>query len=132
MTAPNVGGITIKSDERLKNSFEGLEKYEQVFMELKPVSFRYNDGNSGRKHFGFGAGQVKKSLEKFNLTTKDFAGFVQMKNPPDQPPEIQDPMGLIYTEFVAWNTHMIQKAILENIELKSRIEKLERAAGSIE
>lgn len=132
VTAPNVGGITIKSDERLKNSFEGLEKYEQVFMELKPVSFRYNDGNSGRKHFGFGAGQVKKSLEKFNLTTKDFAGFVQMKNPPDQPPEIQDPMGLIYTEFVAWNTHMIQKAILENIELKSRIEKLERAAGSIE
>ena len=44
---------------------------------------------------------------------------------------IQDPMGLIYTEFVAWNTHMIQKVILENTELKNRIEKLERAAGVI-
>lgn len=132
VTAPNVGGITIKSDERLKNSFEGLEKYEQAFMDLKPISFKYNDGNSGRKHFGFGAGQVKKSLEKSSLTTKDFAGFVQMKTPPGENHGILNPMGLIYTEFVAWNTHMIQKAILENMELRSRIEELERAAGIIE
>lgn len=130
VTAPNVGGVTIKSDERLKNSFEGLEKYEKVFMELKPISFKYNDGNSGRKHFGFGAKQVKESLEKFNFTTKDFAGFVQMKGT-EENDGIQDPMGLIYTEFVAWNTHMIQKVILENTELKNRIEKLERAAGVI-
>lgn len=99
-------------------------------MELKPISFKYNDGNSGRKHFGFGAKQVKESLEKFNFTTKDFAGFVQMKGT-EENDGIQDPMGLIYTEFVAWNTHMIQKVILENTELKNRIEKLERAAGVI-
>ena len=123
VTAPNVGGITIKSDERLKNSFENLDLYDNVYMDLKPTSFKYNNGASGRRHFGFGAGQVKESLEKNGFTTKDFAGFVQLKNETDF--EIDDPMGLIYTEFVAWNTHMIQKMIRENILLKERLEKLE-------
>lgn len=125
VTAPNVGGITIKSDERLKNSFDKLDAYEHAYMELKPVSFKYNNGASGRKHFGFGAGQVKSVLENNGFTTKDFAGFVQMNDIMDS--EIKDPMGLIYTEFIAWNTHMIQKVIRENITLKERIEKLESA-----
>lgn len=125
VTAPNVGGITIKSDERLKNSFDKLDAYEHAYMELKPVSFKYNNGASGRKHFGFGAGQVKSVLENNGFTTKDFAGFVQMNDIIDS--EIENPMGLIYTEFIAWNTHMIQKIIRENITLKERIEKLEGA-----
>ncbi len=125
VTAPNVGGITIKSDERLKNSFDKLDAYEHAYMELKPVSFKYNNGASGRKHFGFGAGQVKSALENNGFTTKDFAGFVQMNDIIDS--EIENPMGLIYTEFIAWNTHMIQKIIRENITLKERIEKLEGA-----
>ena len=109
----------------LKNSFDKLDAYEHAYMELKPVSFKYNNGASGRKHFGFGAGQVKSVLENNGFTTKDFAGFVQMNDIIDS--EIENPMGLIYTEFIAWNTHMIQKIIRENITLKERIEKLEGA-----
>ena len=36
-----------------------------------------------------------------------------------------DPMGLIYTEFISWNTHMIQKLYQENAALKQRMTQLE-------
>ena len=53
----NSSGTSTLSDERLKNSFESLDAYDDVFMDIKPVSFKYNNGTSNRKHFGFGAGQ---------------------------------------------------------------------------
>lgn len=120
-------GLTIDSDERLKHSLEELDAYDEVYMDLQPLSFKYKNGVSGRKHFGFGAGQVRDSLEKHGFTTQDFAGFVQLKQSSQEEDAsgITDPMGLIYTEFVAWNTHMIQKLYKENQELKERIEKLE-------
>ena len=129
VTAPNVGGITITSDERLKNSFNNLDVFDNIYMDLQPLSFKYNNGKSGRNHFGFGAAQVKESLEKHGFTTKDFAGFVQMSDSPDNENYcgIDDPMGLIYTEFIAWNTHMIQKLYKENETLKQRITNLEQA-----
>lgn len=34
---------------------------------------------------------------------------------------IADPMGLRYTEFISWNTHMIQKLYKEIDYLKSEI-----------
>ena len=126
--APNVGGVTITSDERLKNSFENLDVFDEVYMDLCPISFKYNNGKSGRKHFGFGAGQVKKAFENHEFSTEDFAGFVQMLDDPESEDYcgIEDPMGLIYTEFVAWNTHMIQK-LYKKVELQQKeIEDLKR------
>ena len=119
--APDVGGMTVTSDERLKNSSENLDAFDSAYMDLEPVSFRYNNGSSGRKHFGFGAGQVRDTLEKHGFKTKDFAGFVQMKEDPGSRDYcgIEDPMGLVYTEFIAWNTHMIQ-------QLMKRVAALER------
>ncbi len=129
--APNNGGVTVASDERLKNSFHALDEFDDAYMDLAPMSFRYNNGASGRKHFGFGAGQVKRALEQHGFTTKDFAGFVQMKDNADSDDYcgLDDPMGLIYTEFVAWNTHMIQKLYKENEQLRQRIEVMERRTG---
>lgn len=135
VTAPNVGGVTITSDERLKNTFGSLDAFDEVYMELQPFSFKYNNGKSGRKHFGFGARQVKEALEKHGFTTKDFAGFVQMSDNPENDDYcgINDPMGLIYTEFVAWNTHMIQKLYKkveqQQDEIESLKEKLRERGG---
>ena len=114
------------SDERLKNSFESLDAYDDVFMDIKPVSFKYNNGTSGRKHFGFGAGQIKESLISHGFTTQDFAGFVQLKDNPDEEGYcgIEDPMASIYTEFTSWNTHMIQKAIKKINEQDTQIKEL--------
>ena len=39
---------------------------------------------------------------------------------------VDDPMGIIYTEFTMWNTHMIQKLHKENHLLKQRLNELER------
>ena len=105
-------GTTVTSDERLKNSFKSLEEFEQTYMDLKPIAFKYNNGTSDRFHFGFGANQVRETLLNNGYTTQDFAGFVQSKDNPNEKDYcgVDDPMGLIYTEFVSWNTHMIQKA----------------------
>lgn len=127
ITYKSASGATAISDERMKESFKKLDEMDPVYMDLKPMAFQYKNGVSKRYHFGFGAGQVKEALEKHNFTTKDFAGFVQMSDNPENEDYCgyENPMGLIYTEFVSWNTHMIQKLYIENKELKQRLEKLE-------
>lgn len=119
-------GYTTISDERLKNSFKDLDIYDDIFMQLKPLAFKYNNGKSGRYHFGFKAQDIKSALENNGFTTKDFAGFVQMTSSEnDEDYEgINDPMGLIYTEFTSWNTHMIQKALRKIDEQQKEIESL--------
>lgn len=125
-TAP---GVSNASDERLKNSFESLDAFDDVYMDLKPFRFKYNNGRTGRFHFGFGAKETRQILEKHGFTTNDFAGFVQKTMPEgnDEYSGLTDPMFLRYSEFTAWNTHMIQKLYKENETLKQRITKLEQA-----
>ena len=42
------------SDVRLKNSIAPLSQdYEIIFDNLEPVSYKYNNGTSGRTHIGF-------------------------------------------------------------------------------
>lgn len=128
----NSSGTTTLSDERMKNTFEPLDGFDEVYMNLEPRSFLYNNGSSGRKHFGFGAAQVKEALVKYGFTTKDFAGFVQMTDNPelDDYCGVDDPMGLIYTEFVSWNTHMIQKLYRKIEKQQEEIDLLKNCLSS--
>lgn len=105
----SAGSVT-PSDERLKNSFKTLDEFDEVYMDIEPCAFKYNNGTSGRYHFGTKAGDVKYAFEKHGYTTKDFGGFVQMEDNPENENYcgLDDPMGLIYTEFTMWNMHMIQ------------------------
>lgn len=136
--ASNVSGITFSSDERLKNSLCELDEFDLVYMDLKPISFKYNNGASGRTHFGFGASQIRDAFLGHGYTTKDFGGFVQMnvQEGDEDYDGITDPMGLIYTEFVSWNTHMIQKTIKElnatKTELASLQEKYDALAAVVD
>lgn len=108
----NSSGETVTSDERLKNSFKPLDEFDDVFMKLEPCAFKYNSGTSGRFHFGTKAQSVRDAFINSGYTTQDFAGFVQLENDDMELFDgIEDPMGLIYSEFTMWNTHMIQKAI---------------------
>ncbi|MDE6312807.1 MAG: tail fiber domain-containing protein [Lachnospiraceae bacterium] len=116
-------GITTSSDARLKNSFKSLDEFDKVFMDLEPNAFKYNNGTSDRFHFGFKAQNVRDSFINNGYTTKDFGGFVQMETAEDG---IENPMGLIYTEFTSWNTHMIQKTRRELQVLKEENEKLKQ------
>lgn len=137
----NASGTTTLSDERLKNSFKNLNEYDDAFMNMKPVAFRYNNGASGRFHFGFKAQNIRDALMKAGFTTQDFGGIVQMEDDPTSEDYcgVPDPLGLIYTEFTAWNTHMIQKTALrvnrhdeEILELRQRVNDLERRLETAE
>ena len=103
--------ISVGSDLRIKNSIGyTLDKYDKLFMALKPSRFKYNDGTSGRFHLGFIAQEVEQAMEQAGLTTRDLAALI--KEPVQEVMEdgITDfRYGLRYGEFVALNTHMIQK-----------------------
>jgi hypothetical protein len=69
----NFDGPTI-SDRNKKNSIEPqAEVYSRVFDRLKPVTFKYNHGESDRIHTGFIAQDVEDAIVAEGLTTKDFA-----------------------------------------------------------
>ena len=62
------------SDRTLKNGIEPqAEVYSRVFDRLKPVTFKYNHGESDRIHTGFIAQDVEDAIVAEGLTTKDFA-----------------------------------------------------------
>ena len=141
----NASGTSNLSDERLKKDFTNLSGWEHFFNALEPCAFRMKNGASGRYHLGFKAQQVEKALMENELTTKDFAGFVRSKYTIDaDDPEGSkvyadagikpgdDELGLIYTEFTALNTHMIQKLLKENTELKETVECLEERLAKLE
>lgn len=125
------GGAAVTSDERLKNSFKPLDEFDEVYMDIEPCAFKFNNGTSGRYHFGVKAQNIKDSLENHGFTTKDFGGFVQMSDNPDNEDYcgIDDPMGIIYTEFVMWNTHMIQKLYKKIDEQQSEIDSLKESVS---
>ena len=125
------------SDERLKKDFQPIDKWESFFDNVEPCAFKFKDGTSGRYHLGFKAQQVKESLEKSGLTTKDFAGFVTDKYDPDEEntEEIKlyhelgidpgdDIHGINYTEFIALQHNEIQK-------LKTKVKNLETEINDI-
>jgi hypothetical protein len=107
-------GTIQTSDLREKNTIESINnQYSLLFDALRPVTFKFNDGTSDRKHIGFIANEVKESLEELNISTKDFAAYCEWKNS-----DGETGCGLRYTEFIALNTYEIQ-------QLKKRVAYLE-------
>lgn len=131
--APNNSGVAVTSDERLKNSFTDLDKYESFFDKLHPTAFKYNDGSSGRYHIGFGAQSVEKALSESGLDNTHFGGILRysISDKSEEYHGYDEEYGLIYNEFVALNTHMIQKLKSENEELKNRVSNLEDTLKTI-
>ena len=120
-------------DERRKNSIEyDLTAYEGLFDRLKPTQFKMNNGTSDRFHIGFISQDVEKALDEVGLNSLDFAGFIKSpvykedkKGREIEGSEIVDyRYGLRYEEFIALNTHMIQKLMARVSELESKLEAL--------
>lgn len=92
-----------------------LDDYDALFDMLRPMTFIFNDGASGRRHMGLGAQDVEKAISDAGLDTLDFAGFI--KSPRAEETGAYD-YALRYGEFIPLCIDQIQR-------LKSRVEKLE-------
>ena len=123
------GGIAHTSDKNLKNSINYVdEKYNILFDNLIPRTFKYNNGTSNRLHTGFIAQEAEAAAIIAEIPLQDFAAVCIYK-----PNDDFEEWSLRYDEFVALNTWQIQKlkprmsATEQEIsELKLKISALEQ------
>lgn len=145
----------ISSDVRLKDNIIPLDSelsmflsgdntniFEKFFFKLIPKAYSLKMENSteheGRMHIGMIAQDVEKALNECNLNEKNVAYLTHSFWIDEETGEQKDEYSLRYEEFIALNTHMIQKAhrkideqqaIIENQQkeidaLKDQVQKL--------
>lgn len=117
------GTEVVTSDANAKNSICDIAlSYADVFDSLRPVTFKYNNGTSGRLHVGFIAQDVRKAIIDAGLSTDAFAGFVEYSASESNDERM---LGLRYDEFIALNTWQIQKLKARVAELETLVAKLQ-------
>lgn len=100
------------SDERLKNNIKNMAddiRYEKLFKNLIPASFKYNKGTSDRSHMGFIAQRIKEALLAAGFTTQEIAAYCEYES--DQEGFDGYECGVRYEEIIPLNTLMIQKCL---------------------
>ena len=110
----------VVSDLTKKNSVVyGLDAYDALFDRLRPMSFLFNEGTSGRRHLGLGAQDVERALEESGLTSLDFAPFIKSPRRDEGGQETGEyDYALRYGELIALLIEQVQG-------LKKRVEQLE-------
>ena len=134
------GAISV-SDKNAKENIEYMDDKETFFNSLKPCTFKFKNGD--RTHFGFISQDVEEALKENGMTAFDFAGFckdLKMEtfiNDDGEEEEriVLDDMGdeqytysLRYSEFIALNTHMIQKA---NKKIEQQQKEIDDLKGTV-
>lgn len=130
------------SDENLKENFTTLDQYEDFYMNLNPIGFNYIGDYDGKKtHFGFGAHKTEDILESEGYDSDKFAVVthrplvqedIEKRFGKDVTVDIETEYGVSYTEFIALNTHMIQKTRKELAKVKQEKADLEARLQVIE
>ena len=130
------------SDENLKENFTTLDQYEDFYMSLNPIGFNYIGDYDGKKtHFGFGAHKTEDVLESEGYDADKFAVVthrplvqedIEKRFGKDVEVDIETEYGVSYTEFIALNTHMIQKTRRELTKVKQEKADLEVRLQAIE
>ena len=129
--------LNTSSDRREKTDityYADDDRFDKMFMDLKPCVFQKTDSEFGRHHSGFIAQEVEDAMDDNDIDFTEFGAL--LKTPIDEEGEeinINDEekmkecvdmrYGLRYGEFTALNTHMIQKAHKEIEELKNTVAK---------
>ena len=96
------------SDRNIKKDIQyGLEEYDALFDAIKPVTFRYIDGTSGRTHMGIIAQDLEESLNELGISTQDCAAFVKAES--DNPDMPGYDYAVRYGEFIPLLIYQVQK-----------------------
>lgn len=114
-TAYYMGSTAVHtSDANKKNTINLIdEKYSALFDSLKPVTFKFNDGTSGRTHIGLIAQELKASMDACGIDSQDCAAYCSWDDENGN-----ETCGIRYGEFIPLNIYEIQK-------LKARVAELE-------
>lgn len=103
------------SDQNKKHDIQlQSDVYSDVFDNLQPTTFKYNDGTSDRTHTGLIAQDVEHAVLDAGLTTQDFAAVCYDIDGEGN----KTNYGIRYGELVSMCIYEIQK-------LKKRVEELE-------
>lgn len=119
------------------------ERAAALIMGARPVTYKYNDGTSGRTHWGLIAQDIETLLDALGIDAADFAGFVKsQKEQVDERTGELSPVldedgnpvyeyGLRYEEFVAPLIKTVQTQQRKIDSLEERIQKLEDMMGGL-
>lgn len=118
------GSIGTSDRNQKKDISYNLANYEKLFYKLKPVSYKFKDGESGRVHTGFISQDIEDALKETGISPMDFAAFCKDTTENGNPY-----YGLRYEEFISLNTYMIQKAMKKIDVLEKRILELTGGKG---
>ena len=128
------------SDVRLKQDFQPLDKFEDLYMQLQPVSFKYIDGydKSEDRYFGLKAQPTEKLFEDMGENPDDYAMFNKfgidhedIKERLGHDVDFDEEHGLDYTNMIALNTHMVQKTRRELAQLEKENAELKATLQAI-
>lgn len=142
------------SDRNEKNTIADIdpEQAEKLIMGLKPSTFKFNDGTSGRTHWGIISQDIEELLPQIGMTDMDFAGFIKSPKTEDYYEDVSETVtdeetgeektvtrkelktrtvegeyvyALRYSEFISPLICMVQKQ-------QKQIENLERRLSALE
>lgn len=112
------------SDRNAKKDIKyDVSAFDNFFANLKPVSYKFKDGK--RTHIGMIAQDVKENMDEQNISSEDFAGYIEM---PQEDGTVK--YGLRYGEFISLNIHQIQKLMARVEQLETKLAKLEARLGA--
>lgn len=96
------------SDRSIKKDIQyGLSEYDALFDALRPVSYKFVDGTSGRTHMGVIAQDLEESLNELGISTQDCAAFVKAES--DNPDIPGYDYAVRYGEFIPLLIYQVQK-----------------------
>ena len=111
-------------------------------MNLNPIGFNYIGDYDGKKtHFGFGAHKTEDILESEGYDSDKFAVVthrplvqedIEKRFGKDVEVDIETEYGISYTEFIALNTHMIQKTRKDLIYQAGQIDMQEAIINDLQ
>ena len=142
------------SDRNEKNTIADIdpEQAEKLIMGLKPSTFKFNDGTSGRTHWGLISQDIEELLPQIGMSDLDFAGFIKTPKTEDYYEDVPETVtdeetgeektvtrkelktrtvegeyvyALRYSEFIAPLICMVQKQ-------QKQIENLERRLSALQ
>ena len=125
---------TSTSDQRLKVHISGMELYEGMFMELKPIAFKYHDGLYNTKNrqplvqWGFYAQDVVQAMTNHRIDWKEQELVVvedgELSEEEQKYITENDMLKMNYQNLIALDTHMIQQTISRADAQEQEIENL--------